>query len=236
MTVYQSMFLRPFIILPFFYLFGCLTFNSILSAQSNALEQLDQQQPRFMIKHSLSHWLDPYLPGPHLEVEHRHKGTRYWRHQVGYIMDLGLGGQIAVDNLSGFRLRTGYRKYRRAIIPYADTPFWEVSLDYRYIDIFLAGDFWRNNFNFQQRLNYNLWQHSISLNYSYGFSVGISPAWRLDVGLGAGVRLNHREYTDLPSDARFDTNGGLLWGYNSRNGWEFALSVPLVLSVGVALY
>ena len=180
--------------------------------------------------------MDPYLPGAYIELEHRLKDTRYWRHQVGYISDLGFGGQIAVENLSGIRLRTGLRKYRRSIIPNADVQFWEVSLDYRYIDILLTGDFWRDNFNFQQRLNYNLWQHSISLNYIYGFSAGISKRWRLDVGLGAGVRLNHRDYSDLPSDARFDTNGGLLWAYNSQNGWEFALSVPVILSLGMAIY
>lgn len=192
-----------------------------------------RQEIRGMIRHSLVHWLDPIMPSAQFGVDYRIGYRQYLRHDVGYIFDIGYDEPIALEGISGLRFRTAYRKYYQAAWLKRRLTYLEFNLDYRYLDASIAGDFWRDNFSYQQRINYSMWQHSISANIQFGISRTISDQWRFDLGIGAGIRLNHRTFSDVPDDARFSTDGEIwVWDYGVREDFSFGLSMPLVIAIG----
>jgi len=221
--------LRIFLIIAFF-----LTGYSTLSAQdeSSATDSLSGEI-RGIIRHSFIHWMDPIVPSALVGIDYRIGDHKYLRHELAYIFDLGYEEPQALTSLSGFRLRTAYRKYHQApqlsrrLIGYL-----EFSADYRYLDVGIDGDFRRDAGNFRQRINYHLWQHSVSLNLLAGMTVPIGAKWLADFGVGGGVRLNHRRYSEVPDDALFITNGvWYLWNYDSRADYSFAISMPIILAL-----
>lgn len=187
------------------------------------------------LKISVLRLISPVLPSVHLTFEHPgQKEGRFWRHQAGTYVHYGSKDQEAIEQIQGVRLQTGLRKYKSKNS--RTTSFKEISFDYRYLDLLIGGDFNRSRFNFRQRINYNMWQHSLSLNFILGQSIYISEHWHIDIATGLGVRLNHRTFSSVPKDASFNTNGSkLLWKYEfSDMPWRTTLSVPVVLAIGYA--
>lgn len=188
---------------------------------------------RYAIKTSLAHWADPLTPGPYISFEHQTRDNVYVRYQLGYLLRLGYEDQEAIEDMHGFRIRWGLRQYDQRPTAKNDTNFWEASFDYRYLDALVGGDFSLNDGQFNQRILYDVWQHSWSFNFITGRSFGLGRGWRLDIGIGAGVRLNHRQFSTIPDGTVFDTNGNLyVWNHGSREGWHATVSVPAVFSFG----
>jgi hypothetical protein len=51
-------------------------------------------------------------------------------------------------------------------------------------------------------------------------------------GLGRGVRLNYRQFSEVPPDTFFRTNGNLwLWNHGAREGFHATLAVPLTIDL-----
>jgi hypothetical protein len=181
---------------------------------------------------SLAHPLDPVQPGIYLSYLHQTRELTFARYQVGYLLFLNYADQDGIQDLTGFRLRTNLRQYRKALIDRGRATFWEAGVDYRYLDLTIAGDFSRDRFQYQERINYDMWQHSLSFSILTGASVAFSQRLRLDVGLGAGIRLNYRQFSAVPPDAFFRTNGNIwLWNYQSREGFHATLSVPVIFDL-----
>lgn len=196
-------------------------------------EQAEEEEIKVMLRHSLIHWLDPLLPSAQVGIDYRLAPKLYLRHEVGYFFDMGYEEPNALLGLHGLRFRTALRKYRRTALPSRRSTYLEWNLDYRYIDMEVAGDFWRDNFNFQQRINYRVWQNSLTANFQVGQSRAIGQHWRIDLGIGLGVRVNHRKFSAVPEDANFSTNGQLsAWNYDFRNGYSFGMSMPIVVAIG----
>jgi len=211
-------------------LFLLLSFYSI--AQGDSLVVKEKLNP-YAIKFSFSSLMAPVSPGPTIAYEHKGKGHYYWRHQLGTILNFDYENQKPIEHLRGIRLATGLRKYKNRNSVATSSSFWEISFDYRYIDVLIGGDF--RNTNFSRRIDYNMWQHSASLNFIWGMSGRINNHLHVDFGIGAGLRLNYRQYSPIPADMFFDTNGSLfLWRYGGREPWHGILSVPVILSLGYA--
>ncbi len=219
--------------------FKCLLFiavSSLLSlsivAQKDSLGIVPpENQKVYGLKVSFAQLITPFIPSTQLAFEHSGKKGRFWRHQAGMYFDFGYKDQEAIEQLKGIRLQTGLRKYKSKYSK--STSFREFSLDYRYLDILIGGDFNRANFNFQQRINYNMWQHSFSLNYIWGQSIYLNSNWHFDVGIGLGIKINERIFSTIPKNTSFSTNGSdLLWRYGQYEGTRATLSVPFIFSVG----
>ena len=203
------------------------------STAQSAIPEDSQTEIKGMVRASVIHWLDPILPSAHFRVDYRVAPRTYLRHEVGYFFDLGFDEPEAIEGIDGIRLRTAYRSYFQDVWQRPQLTYLEFSVGYRYLDLTIAGDFWRDNFNFQQRINYSVWQHSITTGIHAGITRAVGEHWRIDLGIGAAIRCNIREYSDVPDDATYDTNGPYLgWDYNSRSGVSFGLSMPLVIALG----
>ena len=195
---------------------------------------IEEQGADRAIRLSLGHLFDPMTPGPHLSYEHRTGGNIYLRHEVGVIFDYNYPDQESLDALKGFRLRTARRKYRNNPGLIRQRHYHEFAFDYRWLDARVGGDFFRGGIStgFSQRITYGIVQHSFTFNYLRGMCANIGAHWQLDLGLGLGLRLNNRNYSEIPEDAFFDTNGSLFWQYGVREPWHLTLSVPMILALG----
>ncbi len=201
--------------------------------QTVAEAEPEEEEIKVMVRHSLIHWLDPFLPSAQIGIDYRIAPKHYLRHEVGYFFDIGYEDPQSLLGLSGFRFRTAFRSYRRTALPSRRSTYVEFNLDYRYTDMEIAGDFWRDNFNFQQRINYRVWQNSVTGNMQVGQSRAIGKRWRIDLGVGLGLRLNHRKFSSVPDDADFNTNGDLsVWNYDFRTGYSVGLNMPIVVAIG----
>lgn len=197
--------------------------------------------PDYILRLSLVHLLDPYTPGPHLSFEHRIKGNDYLRHEVGWITDFGYDADENLEHVQGFRVRTGYRRYISNPGKISRRLFREFSFDYRSLDIGARDNFQLGQLNaFDQVRSYEIKQQSFSLNYIRGLSLilGEKDRWQLDLGLGLGLRINHREFSEIPEGVLPDPlNGSLLfstavWEYGRRKGLTAGISMPLIGAVG----
>lgn len=213
---------------------GLLLFVSCLWGNTSFSQTLQEEQGADRaIRLSLGHLFDPMTPGPHLSYEHRTKGNVYLRHEVGVIFDYNYPDQESLDALHGFRLRTARRKYRNNPGIIRQRYYYELAFDYRWTDARVGGDFSRGiGTGYRQRINYEIVQHSFSFNYIRGFCANFGAHWQLDLGLGLGLRLNNRNYSEVPEDAFFDTNGSLYWQYGIREPWHLTLSVPIIFALG----
>lgn len=213
-----------------------IAISSLLSlntlAQKDSLDIVSLEEKKiYGLKISFARLLTPFIPSTQLAFEHSGKKGRFWRHQAGVYFDFGYKDQEAIEQLKGIRLQTGLRKYKSKFS--RNTSFREFSLDYRYLDILIGGDFVRSNFNFRQRINYNMWQHSFSLNYIWGQTIYLNANWHFDAGIGLGVKVNKRSFSSIPEGASFSTNGSnLLWSYGLSEGTQAIISVPFILSIG----
>ncbi|MCB0636221.1 MAG: hypothetical protein KDC54_06370 [Lewinella sp.] len=210
-----------------------LLFCLSLQAQDRPTDRYGLPIPRFGVQFSAVHWFDPSVPGPHLSFLHRlaHERT-YMRYELGYLLDLNYQQPLDIQGLWGVRGRVTRRRYRQTLSTQGSVRFWEVSFSYRYLDMDIAGDFWRDQFQYQQRLVYKLRQHNLSLSYIIGNSFWLAPRLRLDVGAGIGFRVKLPRHGAVPEDAVFDTNGYLLWQYQSSNDPVSGFSAPLLLHLG----
>ncbi|RMF01186.1 MAG: hypothetical protein D6772_05215 [Bacteroidetes bacterium] len=208
--------------------------SCIKAGAQNQTEDIAAQLPalRQGLGLSVVHWLDPIQPGVYLSYQHQRRRLLFVRYQMGYLLFLNYSDQDGIQNLNGLRLRTSLRQYREPLIDRGNAPFWEAAVDYRYLDVTIAGDFSRSNFQFQQRMDYSMWQHSFSLNVLAGFSLAFSQQVRFDVGIGAGLRLNYRQFSPVPEDSFFSTNGNpWLWKYGAREGFHATLSMPVIMDL-----
>ncbi|MEL7248175.1 MAG: hypothetical protein AAFO03_07140 [Bacteroidota bacterium] len=209
----------------------CLALTVDAKAQS-VDKNATQPEIKGVLRHSLIHWLDPYLPSAQIGLDYKIGPRTYLRHDVGYFFDIGYNEPRGLVGINGIRLRNGYRKYQQSPRRLGRLTYIEFNLDYRYLDLLIAGDFRRDNFNFQQRINYSVWQHSLTANIQTGFFRHINEHWRLDLGFGLGLRVNYRKYSSVPSDASFITNGPYLgWEYASRRGLNLGLNIPIVVAI-----
>jgi hypothetical protein len=207
--------------------------NSGILAQERPVDRFGLPIPQRGLQLSLIHWLDPSVPGPHISYLHALSRDReYLRVELGYLMDLNYQEALEVRELSGLRARTTWRKYRYPLSTQGSVRFRELSLSYRYLDMALAGDFWRSDFQYQERLTYRLRQHNLSLSYIVGQSLLLAPGLRLDVGIGVGGRLRLPLPGKIPDDAVFDTNGYFLWFYDDSRRPEFTPTFPVLLHLG----
>ncbi|MEM1214259.1 MAG: hypothetical protein AAGJ82_01145, partial [Bacteroidota bacterium] len=72
----------------------------------------------------------------------------------------------------------------------------------------------------------------LGLNVHRGFTTALSDNWHLDFSYGLGVRYNVRNYSDIPNDAGFRTNGEvLLWKYSRERGNFVSLNAPIVIAL-----
>lgn len=182
------------------------------------------------IKLSLAHFMMPAIPGVFFDFEHSGKNGYYWRHQAGTFLNLNYADQKAIEHLSGIGLRSGVRKYKSRKLASSTSSFREFSISYRYLDLLIGGDF--RNSGFSKRINYNMWQHSSSLDFIWGQSARIGSHWQFDLGIGLGLRVNRRSFSPISDDNIFSTNGSAyLWRYGVREGWHTTLSVPLIFSL-----
>lgn len=212
-----------------------LTYSLFLGlawGQSKSLSEL--QGADRAIRLSLGHLFDPLTPGPHLSYEHRIRDNIYLRHEVGVFFDYNYPDQESLDALRGLRLRTTRRKYQHNPGVIRQRRYYELSFDYRWLDARVEGDFFRSGVSagYRQRIQYGIVQHSFSFNYIRGLCFNFGAHWQLDLGIGMGLRLNHRIYEEIPEDAVFDTNGSLFWQYGTRAPWHLTLSVPMILALG----
>ncbi|MGH1435376.1 MAG: hypothetical protein ACRBG0_13070 [Lewinella sp.] len=209
------------------------TISSAFSVTSFGQPLYEEQGADRVIRLSLGHLFDPLTPGPHLSYEHRTRGNIYLRHEVGVFFDYNYPDQESLQDLGGFRLRTARRKYHNNPGIIRQRHYHEFAFDYRLLNARVEGDFIRGGFNgFTQRIPYGIVQHSFSLNYIRGFCAIFGEHWQLDLGLGVGLRLNNRNYEEVPEGAIFDTNGSLFWQYGAREPWHLTLSVPMILALG----
>lgn len=210
----------------------CLIYASFSSAIGQETDSISYDQKTVKQKTlslSLSSFMKPLLPGPLLSYQYKDGKDRYWNHQVGLFLNLGFVEQNAIEHLRGIKLASGLRKYR------SKNNFVEFSLDYQYVDVLIGADFWRDGFNYTERLNYNMWQHSLAFNFIVGTTAHLSKHLQLDIGIGLGAKLNHRQYSPIPDDARFSTNGSIfLWRYYDREKWNGNVSAPIIVSLGYA--
>lgn len=204
-----------------------------LPAQGQSTVENEEGEIKMMVRHSIIHWMDPFLPSALVGVDYRIGPKQYLRHEIGYFFEYSHDAENSLLNLNGLRLRTAYRKYRRTALPSRRSTYLEWQLDYRYLDLEIAGDFWRDNFSFQQRIDYRAWQHSFTANVLVGQSRTIGEHWRIDLGIGLGFRLNHRRFSPVPEDTNFNTNGQwTTWNYDFRRGYSVGLGMPIVLAIG----
>lgn len=200
-------------------------------SQKDSLDLVPIGGQNYSLKLSLPRLITPIIPSIQLAFEHSDKKGRSWRHQVGKYFDFNYKDQESIEHINGIRFQTGLRKYKSKYAK--STSFKELSFDYRYLDLLIGGDFIRSNFNFQQRINYSVWQHSLSLNFIWGRTIYLGKNWHFDIGTGLGIKVNQRSYGSIPADALLSTNGNsLLWEYGQRSGWHATLSIPIIFSVG----
>jgi hypothetical protein len=214
--------------------FTVLFFCSRLSYSQDTFVQFEDEGPDQIIRLSFIHFLDPLSPGPHVSYEHRLRYNTYLRYEVGVLFDYG-NAQTSMADLHGFRIRTARRAYRWNGGQIKQRYYWEIATDYRYTDARSVGDFLRinNNGSYNQQIPYSIFQHSLSLNYNRGACYYLGENWEIDVGLGLGVRGNYRQYSTVPEDAIFDTNGGLFWRYDStREPLHVTLSASILFALG----
>lgn len=211
-----------------------LFFSSIIGSTSFGQTLSEVQGADHAIRLSLGHFFDPMTPGPHVSYEHRTKGNVYLRHEAGVIFDYNYSDQASLESLHGFRLRNARRKYRNNPGIIRHRHYHEFAFDYRLTNARVEGDFSRigASGSYSQRITYGIIQHSFSLNYIRGFCAIFGEHWQLDFGIGAGLRLNNRNYGEIPEDTYFRTNGSLFWQYGAREPWHLTLSVPMILALG----
>jgi len=210
----------------------CCTVIPGIGSTQTAVQPAARQGPDRIIRLSLGHLFDPVYPGPHIGYEHRLHGNVYLRHEAGVILDFNYPEQPQLLSLLGFRLRTTRRTYHDNPGLIRRRVFHEWSFDYRYFAAQIAGDFSRDGGAFIQRIDYQLTQHSWSFSYLKGISWRLGKSWQLDTGIGLGLRLNNRNYSDIPLDATFSTNGGLAWQVGSRAPWHTTVAVPVIFALG----
>jgi hypothetical protein len=215
-------------------IWGCLLFLSGAFGNIGWSQPLSEEQGTDrVIRLSLGHFFDPLVPGSHLSYEHRTSGSIYLRHEVGVFFDYNYSDQEPLLDLDGFRLRTARRKYQDNLGIIRQRHYYELAFDYRYLNALVEGDFIRGGSgSFSQRINYDIIQHSFTFNYIRGLCANLGEHWQLDFGIGLGLRLNNRNYEEIPEDAFFDTNGSLFWQYGVREPWHVTLSAPLILALG----
>lgn len=214
-----------------FHLLLCLLiFGSGLAVCQTTDIEFEDEGPDHIIRLSFVHFLDPLTPGPHVSYEHRIRYNTYLRYELGYAFNFG-NVHLALEDLDGFRLRMARRVYRWHGGQIRQRYYWEVAADYRYYFAQVNGDFSRGSF--RQRIPYTITQHSLSLNYNRGACYYLGKNWEIDIGLGLGVRLNQRDYSSVPDDASFLTNGGLFWQYgSSREPLHVTLSTAMLFALG----
>ncbi|KAA3624038.1 MAG: hypothetical protein DWQ02_23620, partial [Bacteroidetes bacterium] len=111
------------------------------------------------------------------------------------------GPSDELQSLNGLRWLTEYRFYfgktRKSLFK---NLYFSVSGRYIYWDSDREGTFWRDNFSYQQRLDFRLQQHRIAMNVGIGIEPQLSDRVSLGFGLllGRGIRI--QQHDGVPED------------------------------------
>ncbi|MEM6397018.1 MAG: hypothetical protein AAF741_11785 [Bacteroidota bacterium] len=207
-----------------------------LSGQTATTDYLQDAEPvdyNKGLRVSISHFLDPTTPAVVVGYERKVSDRSYLRHEGAIYFRYGFSTEPqGLLGLSGFGVRTAFRRIK----PYRfgnsrrERSYIETSLDYRYYDVDVAGDFSRNGFS--QRINYAVWQHSLGINLIFGQVLYFGSKLRLDISVGIGGYVAFQRFSEVPEDARFRTNEDVaVWDHSPDGRVTGRPRIPLGLSL-----
>jgi len=198
-----------------------LFFALLAKGQENLLESGQSQvTPRFSIKNGTSSLFDPVIPSFNVGFE------KYFDNKLSIYLEGGpslpyryFTSYPDFNSLWGYRLRLALRYYFTP--PQMDDVFYYVELygSYYQINANIEGDFSRNtDFGFyRQRFNYDADRNRIGTYVNFGFQSIETGGFLIELGLGAGVIRREDEFSDVPPDADFITNGSNIMQHTSRD-------------------
>lgn len=184
---------------PFIVAFFVLTPALLMSQHTPPL-------PQVIGKVSVFHLLDPLQPSMELALEHRFRENWYLHHQAAYLYR-GYT-ELDIHRQTGFRWRSGVRRYLQPSIAYREKTFVEFSFSYLQSILELSDDFCRFDCAYIQRIKYKYNKNIYTLALDYGAANYLSQRFLLELAVSGGLRLGGNRYTNVPPDALlFNTSG-----------------------------
>ncbi|MCO6478539.1 MAG: hypothetical protein J5I94_18045 [Phaeodactylibacter sp.] len=193
--------------------------------------------PRLNLKNGTLSLFDPYAPSFNIAVEHIIRPRLYAHLEGGPLVNLRFFPEPAVDNLKGYRFRGAIRYYLRPNERGDFAPFIELMYAHQYTDADIEGDFSRNNEWgwYRQRLTYHMEQRKHGGFINMGLQQVYAKGFIFEFGAGLGVRNKREDFSGVPPDADFRTNGALGWEYSTFGNSPNVAAVQVYINLGYVL-
>lgn len=142
-------------------------------------------------------------PAVQFGLEYRFRPNSAWHNELGYVFNLN-GASYYLHQLNGIRLLSEYRFYMSQSRSSLYNNFYlGISARYIFWSADRTGTFWRDRYAYQQKINYNLKQHRVSLNLCMGKEVQLSESVTLGFGLLLGRGFQSQKSTGIPANSEY---------------------------------
>jgi len=183
--------------------------TTFLSAQngSGADDENDAPPPKFGIKANGITLMDPTLPSVNIGLEY------FFNSDLSVCLEGGpsikLASRPVINRLRGYRLRASVRKYMNPSVFGETNYYFELLANLHQVNASVEGDFRRTTSigNYRQRLVYDIDRNRFGTYLNFGIQRIEKGGFTFDIGIGIGAERRYNEFSELPDDARFSTNG-----------------------------
>ena len=193
--------------------------------------------PRFSLKNGTFSLFDPFAPSFNLASEHIIAPRLYGHLEGGPLFKLRIFPEPTIDNLKGHRLRGAVRYYLRPPEMGDYAPFIELMYTHQYTDVDIEGDFRRNTpqGRYRQRLSYHMEQREHGGYVNLGLQQVYARGFIFEFGAGLGISRKQADFSGVPPDATFRTNGSLGWEYTQFDNSPNLAAVQVYINLGYVL-
>ena len=193
--------------------------------------------PRFSLKHGPFSLFDPLAPSFNIAAEHILRPRIYGHLEAGPLFNLRLFNEPTISNLKGYRLRGAIRYYLRPIQVGDFAPFLEFLYTHQYTDGDIEGDFRRTTSlgSYRQRITYHMEQRKQGGFVNLGLQQIYAQRFIFEFGAGLGISHRRSNFSGVPPDATFRTNGFLGWEYDRSPTRMDLAAVQFYINLGYVL-
>ena len=206
-------------------------FVFFLIACQVAFAQVTFDPPEWTLKYCPNALVSPHNPAIQFGIEYRYHPRQSWHSELGYVFNLN--NSIDIERLNGIRALTEYRFYiGETKMSMFKNFYFALAARYVYWNSDRVGTFWRDRFTYQQRLNFDLQEHRLSLNVGLGVERQLFHKFSIGFGILMGGGVRFQKSSGIPEDSFYVNPGLFTLRIMEEGDWPWYTDVLLRLHVG----
>lgn len=205
-----------------------------LAIWQSLFAQVTFDPPEWTLKYCPNALVSPHNPAIQFGVEYRFHPRQSWHSELGYVFNLN--NSFDIERLDGVRALTEYRFFvGETKMSLFKNFYFALAARYVYSNSNRDGTFWRDRFTYQQRLNFKLQEHRLSLSVGLGVERQLFHKFSIGFGILMGGGVRFQKSSGIPEDSFYVNPGWFTLRIMEEGDFPWYTDVLLRLHIGYTL-